>query len=109
MRFFWKDNCVSVPEVAIGLTVFVHIWLIALDGTEYFSSQKINCANCSQRQLANGKNHCYHSALTLVIVQANNDQVISLEPEFILAIGVDFSKFAVPMPFLMLPQRYLCR
>lgn len=58
--------------------------LFALDGTEYFSSQKINCANCSHRQLANGKTNYYHSALTPVIVQANNEHVISLEPEFIL-------------------------
>jgi len=58
--------------------------LFALDGTEYFSSQKINCANCSHRQLANGKTNFYHSALTPVIVQANNEHVISLEPEFIL-------------------------
>jgi len=57
--------------------------LIALDGTEYFSSQKITCPNCSQRQLTNGKTNYYHSALTPVIVQANNEHVISLEPEFI--------------------------
>jgi hypothetical protein len=58
--------------------------LFVLDGTEYFSSQKINCANCNHRQLANGKTNYYHSVLTPVIVQANNENVISLEPEFIL-------------------------
>jgi hypothetical protein len=58
--------------------------LIALDGTEYFSSQKIHCPNCSHRELPNGKTNYYHSVITPVIVQANNEHVISLEPEFIM-------------------------
>lgn len=58
--------------------------LVALDGTEYFSSQKIHCENCSQRQLANGKTNYYHSVITPVIVQAGNEHVLSLEPEFIV-------------------------
>lgn len=57
--------------------------LIAIDGTEYFSSQKIYCQNCSHRELANGKTNYFHSVLTPVIVQAGNENVISLEPEFI--------------------------
>ncbi len=58
--------------------------LIALDGTEYFSSQKIHCPNCNHRELSNGKINYYHSVITPVIVQANNEHVISLEPEFIV-------------------------
>lgn len=58
--------------------------LIALDGTEYFSSQKIHCPNCSHRELPNGKTNYYHSVITPVIVQANNEHVISMEPEFIV-------------------------
>jgi hypothetical protein len=57
--------------------------LIALDGTEEFSSQKIHCPNCSHRELANGKTNYFHSVLTPVFVQAGNEHVISLEPEFI--------------------------
>jgi DNA-directed RNA polymerase subunit RPC12/RpoP len=57
--------------------------LIAIDGTEYFSSQKIHCPNCSHRELANGKTNYFHTVLTPVIVQAGNENVISLEPEFI--------------------------
>ncbi len=57
--------------------------LIAIDGTEYFSSQKIQCENCSRRELRNGKINYYHSVLTPVIVQAGNEHVIVLEPEFI--------------------------
>jgi len=58
--------------------------LIALDGTEYFSSKKIHCENCSHRQLGNEKTNYYHSVITPVIVQSGNEQVLSLEPEFIV-------------------------
>ncbi len=62
---------------------FANQLLVAMDGTEYFSSQKIHCEQCSQRVLKNEKNNYYHSALTPVIVQPGNEHVISLEPEFI--------------------------
>ena len=57
--------------------------LFAMDGTEYFSSKKIQCENCSHRELSNGQTNYFHSVLTPVIVQAGNEHVISLEPEFI--------------------------
>ena len=57
---------------------------MALDGTEYFSSQKIHCSSCNHRELANGKTNYYHSVITPVIVQADNEHVISLEPEFMV-------------------------
>jgi hypothetical protein len=57
--------------------------LIGIDGTEYFSSQKIHCEKCSQRELRNGRINYFHSVLTPVIVQAGNEHVIALEPEFI--------------------------
>ncbi len=66
-----------------SLRSYANSLLIAMDGTEYFSSQKIHCANCSHRELANGKTNYYHSVITPVIVQAGNENVISLEPEFI--------------------------
>jgi hypothetical protein len=58
--------------------------LVAIDGTEYFSSKVIHCENCSHRELNNGKTKYFHSALTPVIVQPGNETVISLEPEFIV-------------------------
>jgi hypothetical protein len=57
--------------------------LIAMDGTEYFSSSKIHRCNCSHRERSNGKMNYSHSVLTPVIVQAGNEREISLEPEFI--------------------------
>jgi hypothetical protein len=52
--------------------------LVAIDGTEYFSSKAIHCQNCSHRQLSNGKTNYFHSVLTPVIVQPGNETVISL-------------------------------
>ena len=42
--------------------------LMALDGTEYFASQEIHCARCSQRTHANGQVTYVHQAITPVIV-----------------------------------------
>ena len=57
--------------------------LIAMDGTEYFSSKKIHCEQCSRRELSNGAINYFHSVLTPVIVQSGNERVIALEPEYI--------------------------
>ncbi len=58
--------------------------LIALDGTEYFSSKKLHCPNCSSRQHKNGSTTYFHSVVTPVVVAPGQDKVIALEPEFIL-------------------------
>jgi len=63
---------------------FANQLLVAIDGTEYFSSKNIQCKNCNHRELNNGKTNYFHSALTPVIVQPGNEYVISLEPEFIV-------------------------
>lgn len=63
---------------------FANMLLVAMDGTEYFSSKKIHCDQCSQRLLKNGDINYFHSVLTPVIVQPGKEHVISLEPEFII-------------------------
>ena len=63
---------------------FANQLLVAIDGTEYFSSKEIHCEKCSHRELSNGKANYFHSVLTPVIVQPGNETVISLEPEFIV-------------------------
>ena len=57
--------------------------LVALDGTEYFNSQKIHCGCCSSKTLKNGRVQYSHSVVTPVIVSPNQDAVIPLPPEFI--------------------------
>ena len=58
--------------------------LVALDGTNYFSSQTIHCHNCLTRQLTNGHTLYYHAAITPVIVCPGQSQVIALPPEYIM-------------------------
>jgi hypothetical protein len=57
---------------------------MAIDGTEYFSSQQIHCENCSHRTLRNEQIQYFHAVLTPVIVAPGHEHVIALEPEFIV-------------------------
>ena len=57
--------------------------LIALDGTEYYSSKKITCPHCNCRKHRNGSITYYHQVITPVIVSPSKKQVINLAPEFI--------------------------
>jgi len=57
--------------------------LIALDGTEYFSSKKLHCHNCSTRQRGKGEKEYFHAMLGATLVAPGHDKVIPLEPEFI--------------------------
>ena len=56
--------------------------LIALDGTEYFSSEILHCKNCSIR-VRDGKTRFCHGMVTPTIVAPGVNKVISLPPEFI--------------------------
>ena len=58
-------------------------YLLALDGTETFSSSKIHCQNCSSRVLKNGNLYYSHRVIPPVLVAPDKAEVISLEPEFI--------------------------
>ena len=58
--------------------------LVALDGTNYFSSKAIHCPNCLTRQLTNGQTLYYHAAITPVIICPGQAQVIALPPEYIM-------------------------
>jgi hypothetical protein len=57
--------------------------LMAIDGTEYFSSTTLHCPNCSSRQHKNGTIHHFHGVVTPVLVCPGQTQVIPLVPEFI--------------------------
>lgn len=58
--------------------------LIALDGTEYFCSQKIACPHCQTRKRSNGKTESYHSMLAATVVAPGHSKVVPLTPEFIV-------------------------
>jgi len=57
-------------------------YLLALDGTEYFSSEKISCQHCTKTE-RNGKIRYSHSMIPPVLVHPKQKEVLSLEPEFI--------------------------
>ncbi len=58
--------------------------LVALDGTEYFSSNQIHCPACSTRTLKSGETRYFHSVVTPVIACPGQAHVIPLVPEFIV-------------------------
>jgi hypothetical protein len=57
--------------------------LVALDGTDYYSSQKVSCPCCSMRTSSEGQVTYSHKALLPVIVAPGQSAVISLAPAFI--------------------------
>ena len=57
--------------------------LMALDGTEYFCSQKLKCAHCLTRKRSNGKTENYHTLLAATVVAPGHAKVIPLFPEFV--------------------------
>src|SRR5437870_5581321 len=56
-------------------------YLLALDGTEYFSSQTIHCASCLQRVHRNGSITYTHQMLGAAIIHPDQRTVIPLMPE----------------------------
>jgi hypothetical protein len=56
-------------------------YLIALDGVEYFCSEKVHCEHCLSRQHKNGEVSYYHQLLAAAIVHPDFHEVIPLAPE----------------------------
>lgn len=56
--------------------------LISLDGTQYFSSQKVHCDDC-RVTVKDGEKHYAHQVLLAVLCAAEQAHVVCLEPEFI--------------------------
>jgi hypothetical protein len=56
-------------------------YLLALDGTSYFSSEKIHCSSCLEKKSRNGKIAYSHQMLGAALVHPNLREVIPLCPE----------------------------
>ena len=71
--------------MALGYLESFHVLdqqlLIALDGTQYFSSKRIHCDCCSTSEHKKGSITYHHKAITPVIVTLDKTQVISLSPD----------------------------
>ena len=58
-------------------------YLITLDGSEYFSSEKIHCGNCLTKKTKGDGINYHHQILQPAIVYPGIKKVIPLAPEFI--------------------------
>ena len=56
-------------------------YLLALDGTEYFSSQTLHCASCLQKVHRNGASTYCHQMLGAALIHPDMRAVIPLRPE----------------------------
>jgi hypothetical protein len=80
------DEVLSTLRQRGGLAPFQRLGervLIALDGTEYFCSQRLRCPQCLTRKRATGKVESYHSMLAATIVAPGHAMALPLMPEFI--------------------------
>jgi len=59
-------------------------YLLALDGTGYFSSQQIHCASCLAMHHRNGTVTYHHQMLSAALVHPDKREVIPLMPEPII-------------------------
>lgn len=57
------------------------MYLIAFDGTQYFSSHAISCPCCLTKKLKNGETNYSHQVIGAAIVHPDHRQVIPLAPE----------------------------
>lgn len=64
-----------------GYRFFNDKYLVALDGTEYFSSKSISCECCLQTKHKNGSTTYSHQVLQATIVSPNKKQIIPMMPE----------------------------
>jgi len=60
---------------------FLDGYLLAIDGTEIFESDKVYCQNCCERHHRNGKISYYHQIFAGAIVNPDMRQAIPLCPE----------------------------
>lgn len=82
-----EQNGGLVPFQRLGLAGGEHAErhvLIALDGTEYFCSQKLSCPNCSSRIRGKGIAEHFHQMVSAALVAPGHDRALPLEPEFIM-------------------------
>jgi len=58
-------------------------YLVTIDGSEYFSSKKLECEKCLTKESKDGTTTYQHQILQATIVHPDMKQVIPLAPEFI--------------------------
>lgn len=66
-------------------------YIVSIDGTGQYSSEKVHCDNCCEKHQRNGTTSWYHHMLGAVIVHPEHKEVIPLAPEPIVK-GDGFKK-----------------
>ena len=56
-------------------------YLVALDGTQYHTSEEISCPDCLIKKKSNGKVEYSHTALQAIICHPDRKQILPLMPE----------------------------
>jgi hypothetical protein len=59
-------------------------YLLSVDGSQYFSSEKVHCPSCLRRQHSSGKVSYSHQLLTAALVHPDHAAVIPVMPEPII-------------------------
>ena len=59
----------------------VNYYTVVLDGSQYFSSEKIQCPACLQRQDKNGDVHYSHVVVGATLVRAGSHDILPLDAE----------------------------
>jgi Transposase DDE domain len=83
LRPLFKQVCRALQGgKALEEMVFVEgHYLLALDGTGYFSSQQIHCASCLETHHRNGTVTYHHQMLGAALIHPDRREVIPLMPE----------------------------
>jgi len=80
---FWTILALLGQDADLACAYQFHgSWLCSLDGTQYFSSTKIHCSNCTVR-VRGDVPYYSHTVLIPALVKPRKAEVIVLEPEFI--------------------------
>ena len=80
------DEALAAVRIAGALPSLTSLgghMLIAMDGTQYFCSNKLSCRNCSTRKHANGQIDYFHTVVAASIVKPGKNWALPLRPEFV--------------------------
>ena len=67
-----------------GYTYLNEHYVLSIDGTGYFSSDKVHCQNCCEKHRRDGTTTYYHQMLGAVLVHPERKEVFPFAPEPIL-------------------------
>jgi hypothetical protein len=70
----WTTRFVTAVNVA-------NYYTVVLDGSQYFSSEKVTCPHCLQRRDKNGDVHYYHTVVGATLVRAGSHDILPLDAE----------------------------